>query len=428
MNFQERRVIRNLLVPSRTATTCPCFAKPMLDLDFVRSQFPALSSGYVFLDNAGGSQTLRGVADRTRDYLLTSNVQHGASYSISQLAMTRVAEAVAATAQYVGTSDVNEIVIGPSTTQLMSNLAAAMTAQFMPGDQVVISEADHEANIGPWKRLEARGVEIKTWPIDRQTWRLEPKGLAPLLSKRTKLVAFTHVSNLLGTVHDVAELTRIIHAAGAKVCVDGVAYAPHRAIDVSAWDVDYYVFSAYKVFGPHLAVLYGKRALLDGLAGINHDFITKGPYKLQPGNLNFELTASLLGLYEYIAALGGRDKAFADIAAHEERLAGRLIDQLVALPSVTVHGECHAYQQHRVPTISFSVAGKTPDDIVRAVDPHGIGIRHGDFYAKALAHALVRSLGEATSPAGVIRVSIAHYNTLEEIDRVAAALATAVSS
>jgi cysteine desulfurase family protein (TIGR01976 family) len=401
----------------------------MLDLDLVRASFPALASGYVYLDNAGGSQTLRGVADRARDYLLASNVQLGASYSISQRASARVAEAVAATAEYIGADGPEEIVIGPSTTQLLHNLVAAMAGQFTAGDEVVISEADHEANLGPWKRLAARGVVLRTWKLDRKTWKLEASGLTPLLGKRTKLVAFTHVSNLLGSIHDVAGLTRLIHAHGAKVCVDGVAYAPHRAVEVAAWDVDYYVFSFYKVFGPHVAVLYGKRALLDELAGINHEFITSGAYKLQPGNLNFELTYSLLGLYEYIAALGGRERAFADIAAHEERLAARLLDRFATLAAVTVHGEPSAYHQCRVPTISFSVAGKSPEAIVRAVDPHDIGIRHGDFYARSLARALVDSLPAAdrsVAPAGVIRLSAAHYNTVEEIDRAAEVITAAV--
>lgn len=393
----------------------------MLDLDFVRSQFPALASGYVYLDNAGGSQTLRGVADRVRDYLLTSNVQHGASYEISRLAVARVAEGVAAMAGFVGAASPEEIVVGPSSTQLLHNLALALAPQLQPGDEIIVSEAEHEANAGPWKRLAARGVVLRSWPLDRTTWRLEPRTLEQLLTPRTRLVAFTHVSNLLGGIHDVAAITRLVHERGARVCVDGVAYAPHRMIDVAAWDVDYYVFSAYKVFSPHLGVLYGKRAHLEALPGINHEFITSGAYKLQPGNLNFELTHGLVGLAEYMTALGGRQRAFAAIAEHEEQLAARLLERLAAMPGVRVYGEQGADRQRRVATVSFTAEKRRPEEVVLSVDPHRIGIRHGDFYSRGVARAV------APAPdLGVVRVSMAHYNTLEEVDRAADAIAAAL--
>jgi cysteine desulfurase family protein (TIGR01976 family) len=401
---------------------------PTLDLDFVRAQFPALASGYIYLDNAGGSQTLRGVADRVRDYLLTSNVQHGASYEISQRSMARVAKAVAAMADFIGAASPEEIIVGPSTTQLLHNLVLSLLAsgQLAPGDEVVVSEAEHEANAGPWKRLATRGVTVRTWPIDRQTWRLEPGGLLPLLTARTKLVAFTHVSNLLGTLHDVPALTRLVHAHGARVCVDGVAYAPHRAIDVRAWDVDFYVFSAYKVYAPHLGVLYARRDHLEALAGINHEFITRGAYKLQPGNLNFELTYSLLGLTEYIAALGGPSLAFAKIAAHEEQLSSRFLSHVSTWPNVRLLGEPLADRSLRVPTFSLALSDRSPEAVVRAVDPQGIGIRHGDFYSKALARALVPTSVPASVDPSVMRISMAHYNTLDEIDRAASAISSAL--
>ncbi len=378
----------------------------MLDTDRVRAAFPALASGFVYLDNAGGSQTLGAVADRVRDYLVTTNVQLGASYAISQAAGERVHDGVRATAAYVG-ADAGEIVIGPSTTQLLANLALAIEGQFAPGDEIVVSMADHQANVGPWQRLAARrGAVVRRWPLDPETQRLDVRDLVPLLSPRTKLVAFPHVSNLIGTIHDVAAITRVVHEHGARVCVDGVAYAPHRAIDVRAWDVDYYVFSFYKVYGPHLAMLYGKRSLLEAAAGINHDFISAVPYKLQPGNLNFELTASLPAIYDYLASVG-----FEALAAHEEALAARLLEFLRG--RVRVLGEPAADRARRVPTISF--IAEDPDAIVRRVDAHGIGIRHGDFYAKGVG-------------AQVIRISAVHYNTLDEIDRTIAALDAALSS
>jgi len=394
----------------------------MLDLDLVRSAFPALASGFVFLDNAGGSQTLAGVADRVRDYLLTTNVQLGASYAVSEAAGARVRAAVRATASYLGTDDPREVVFGSSTTQLVDNLALAMAPRLSPGDEIVVTTADHHANVGAWRRLAQQGVVIRTWELDRETLRLETRDLLPLLNDRMCLVAFTHVSNLLGSIHDVAAITRTVHAHGAKVCVDGVAFAPHREIDVRAWDVDYYVFSFYKVFGPHLAVLYGKHDLLDGLATINHDFVgDQLPYKLQPGNLNFELTYSVTAIYDYLETLGGKVRAFHEIAAHEEHLARLLLAFLAAKRGVTIHGERVADSSRRVPTISFSVEGVAPEAIVRAVDRSGIGIRHGDFYAKGV----VRALG-LDQRGGVVRVSMAHYNTSSEIDRAIAALDDAI--
>ncbi|MEO8702789.1 MAG: cysteine desulfurase-like protein [Kofleriaceae bacterium] len=382
-----------------------------LDLARVRAAFPALASGFVYFDNAGGSQTLGGVANRVRDYLLTTNVQLGASYAVSVASGERVHEAVAATAHHFGGADPREVVIGPSTTQLLHNLALAM--RFEPGDEIVISEADHHANVGPWQR---RGVTVRTWPLDRETLRLEPRGLLPLLGPRTRLVCFAHVSNLLGSIHSVAALTRLVHDHGAQVCVDGVAFAPHRALDVRAWDVDYYVFSFYKVFGPHLAALYGKRALLERLDGINHPFIDSLPYKLQPGNLNFELAHGVTGIYDYLDSLGGATSAFSAIAAHEETLAERLLAFLRERPGVRIWGEAGADRTLRVATISFTVDGRPPESIVRAIDARGIGIRHGDFYAKGVTQAL------GLAPTGVIRVSMAHYNTLAEVDRLTAAL------
>jgi len=290
----------------------------MLDLAFVRSQFPALSGDWVYFDNAGGSQTLVGVADRVRDYLLTTDVQLGASYAVSQEAGRRVEEATRAVARSIHAADEHEIVIGPSTTQLLANLAQALLPQLEPGDEVVVTDCDHEANIGPWARRADHGVTVKTWRLDQETLGLRLEDLEPLMSERTKLVAFTHASNILGTINPVAAITRFVHERGARVCVDAVSYAPHRAVDVQALDVDFYVFSSYKVYGPHLAVLYGKREHLEGLATINHFFVPDDdvPRKIQPGGPNYELTYSLLGVIEYFEELARRSGAQPADALH----------------------------------------------------------------------------------------------------------------
>lgn len=404
----------------------------MLDLAFVRSQFPALAGDWVYFDNAGGSQTLVGVADRVRDYLLSTDVQLGASYEISRVAGERVAEATRAVAAMIGAADEREVVIGASTTQLLANLAQAMRPQLAPGDEVIVSDCDHEANIGPWARLAEHGVVVKFWKLDPDTLELRIEDLDRLMTDRTRLVTFTHASNILGTVNPVADISRFVHDRGARVCVDAVSYAPHRAIDVQAWDVDFYVFSAYKVYGPHVAVLYGKLEHLEGLANINHFFVPDDdvPRKLQPGGVNYELTHSLGGVVEYFEALARRSapqpadslhgrvgQAFELMAEQEEALAERLLSALRGRSGVRIYGHVAADRALRVPTVSFTAEGRDPAAIASHVDGARIGIRYGDFYARRLIDAL--GLSERN---GVVRVSMVHYNTLEEVDALVARL------
>jgi cysteine desulfurase family protein (TIGR01976 family) len=398
----------------------------MLDLTYVRSQFPALSGDWVYLDNAGGSQTLARVADRVRDYLLGSNVQLGASYAVSQEAGRRVAEATRAVAETIGAASPEEVVLGASTTQLLANLATAMRPTLRPGDEVIVTNCDHEANIGPWVRLAEHGVTVKTWRLRPDTLTLELDDLEALMTERTRLVCFTHASNILGTVNPVADIAARVHARGARVVVDGVSFAPHRAIDVQALDADYYAFSAYKVYGPHLAVLFGKRAHLLELATINHYFVPDDelPRKLQPGAVSYELAHGLGGVVDYLEELAERSgepraearrsrvaRAFDLVAEHEEALARRLLDFLGGKPGVRILGEARPDRRLRVPTVSFTVQGHDPAAIARHVDVAQIGIRYGDFYARRL----IEDLGLSESN-GVVRVSMVHYNTLREVD------------
>ncbi len=399
-----------------------------LDLDFVRAQFPALGGDWVFLDNAGGSQVLGRVVDRISDYLKTSNVQLGASYAISQRAGERQQEAQRRTAELVNAERPEEVVMGPTSTLLVQLLARAMARQFRPGDEVVVTRADHESNIGAWVRLDSIGVIPRFWELDPDTKTLELAGLDRIMSPRTKLVAFTHASNIFGTIHPVKEITRFVHDRGAKVCVDGVAYAPHRAVDVREWDVDYYVLSLYKVYGPHHALLYGKYAHLLELDNLYHYFIANDriPYKLQPGNPNYELSYGAIGISDYLAELGTRTKAtpgasphrqmesaFAAIADHEETLSARLLGYLSTQPRVKVIGATSADKAVRVPTISFVADGLDSETIVRHIDSLQIGIRFGDFHSRRLVEHL-----DLSRHHGAVRVSMVHYNTVEEIDRL----------
>jgi cysteine desulfurase family protein (TIGR01976 family) len=402
------------------------------DLDYARAQFPALSSGFAFLDNAGGSQILGRVVDLMRDYLLTTNVQHGASYGVSQQATARVAEAQVRTAELLNASRPEEIVMGPTTTVLLQWLARAMASQLAPGDEVIVSRADHESNIGPWVGLESHGVVVKTWELRPGSHLLDLDDLAALMTPRTKFVAVTHASNIFGAIQPVADIARLVHARGAKLCVDGVAFAPHRAVDVRAWDVDYYALSFYKVYGPHHAVLYGKYEHLLELDTLYHYFVPKDkiPYKLQPGNPNYELSYACIGIADYLDDLGRRsgasptatrreslETAWSAMAAHEAVLADRLLDFLRAQPRVRVLGPVTADAGVRVPTVSFVADGVDSREIVRHTDTLGLGIRHGDFHSRRL----VEWLGFG-GPSGVVRASLVHYNSPEEVDRLIAAL------
>ncbi|MCA0400255.1 MAG: cysteine desulfurase-like protein [Proteobacteria bacterium] len=402
-----------------------------LDLAFVRTQFPALADGFAYLDNAGGSLVPVMVADRIREYLLTTSVQTGASYAHSARASERLTESRRRMALFVNAARPEEIVFGPSTTVLMQNLARAMVHQFQPGDEVIVTRFDHESNIGPWLGLEKLGVVVRIWEIGAD-FEADLAALDALLSRRTKLVAVTHVSNILGTIMPIAEIAWRVHAVGARIVVDGVAYAPHRAIDVQALDVDYYVFSFYKTYGPHFAMMYGKYDALLELDGLYHYFYGKDkvPGKLEPGNPNYELAWGAAGIVDYIERLGGEargraaiETAFERIAHHEAVLGERLLSYLRGRNDTRIIGRRDSDAASRVPTIAFKVDGKDSAALVRQIDDHAIGIRFGDFHAKRL----VEGLGLSGSN-GVVRVSAVHYNTIDEIDRLVAALDRALGN
>ncbi|MEJ1158985.1 cysteine desulfurase-like protein [Prosthecomicrobium sp. N25] len=401
-----------------------------LDIGYVRSQFPALAGGFAFFDNAGGSQVLKSVADRVADYLLTSSVQTGATYPLSRLATERVATAREAVARLVNAARPEEIVLGPNTTTMMRNLATAMAGRLRPGDEIVLTVFDHESNIGPWLTLADKGVTFKFWSLDPDTLEPDLEELGRLMSPRTRLVAVTHTSNILGTIMPIAEIARFVHERGAEIAVDAVAYAPHRAVDVQALDVDYYAFSFYKTYGPHFAVLYGKYDKLLELDGLYHYFYGKDrvPAKLEPGNTNYELAWGVVGIVDYLEALGGGggrpaiERAFADIAAHEAVIGERLLAYLRDRNDLRVIGRPDADARHRVPTISFKLTGREAESVVAAVDAAEVGMRHGDFHSRRLVEHL--GLDRA---GGVCRVSMVHYNTVEEVDRLVRALDEALA-
>ncbi len=402
-----------------------------LQLDYVRQQFPALASDWVFFDNAGGSQILKPVIDRIHEYWLTSNVQLGASYGVSQLAGDRVLQAREVVAMLMNAAESTEVVMGGSTSLLLRILSLCLSRLWSPGDEVIVTNTDHEANISPWMDLKQQGIVVKTWQVNPETLELHLEDLESLLTPRTRLVTLTHASNILGTINPIRPIADLVHGYGALVCVDGVGYAAHRLVDVQALDVDFYAYSFYKTYGPHYAVLYGKGEHWLTIPGINHYFIgeTEIPYKFQPGNVNYELSYGMVGLWDYLSELarlhygdtiapdprGQLQQAFRLISAHEDALGDRLLRYLNSQPNLRIIGSPESDRIQRVPTISFVIDGVDSATIPSQIDPHHIGIRYGDFYAKRLIQDL-----DLVQQNGVVRVSMVHYNTLAEVDRLIA--------
>lgn len=397
----------------------------------LRSRFPALQGDIVYLENAGGSQVPQCVADAICRYMTETYVQLGASYSVSVKSTEVVERAHAFASRFMNGEGIGQVVLGPSTTQLVTMLAECYSRRLKPGDEIILCETAHEANAGPWEKLERFGIEIRWWRVDPDTGRADLADLEALFTARTRLVAFPHVSNLLGEVVDVEAITELAHRNGAKVVVDGVAYASHRAIDVRRWNVDWYVYSTYKVFGPHMAVLFGTHEAFSELEGPNHFFLPSGdPYKFELGGANHESCAGLLSLQEYLAFVadstrpnegelldrGWIEAAWTKMQGLEHPLAERLVAHLAGHPRVRVVGPT---DRDRVATVSFVHESKSPPEIVAHTDQAGIGIRWGHMYA----YRLCKAMGIDTDT-GVVRVSAVHYNTIEEIERLIGVLDT----
>lgn len=403
-----------------------------LDLGFVRAQFPALAAGdWALFDNAGGSVPPRTVIDRVARYMSGYGVQLGASYPLSAAASELVAAGRRAAATLVNAGP-DEVVLGASTTMNTFTLARAIAPWFRPGDELVVTNLDHEANIGSWRRLEEGGVVVKEWRLRPESAALEVEDLEALLTERTRLVCFTQCANVTGRVLDVAAVCRRVHQTGALALVDGVAYAPHRRVDVKAIDADFYLVSLYKVFGPHVGLLYGKREHLLRARNINHFFFGEDevPYKLQPGNVNHELTASLPGILEYLDSVDRRhfaveepdagrrlERTFGLLERHEEALAAPLIEFLAHRRGVRIVGPATADRAVRVPTIAFAALGRDAAEIPPRLDERRLAVRFGHFYSYRAMQAL--GLADAN---GVVRASLAHYNTPEEVARLIQAL------
>ena len=407
-----------------------------LDTAFVRDQFPPLADGWVFVENAGGTYVPRQVIDRTHDYMSQTQVQPNWNFASSRLATERITRGKHLMAEFIN-ADHDEIVLGPSTTMHVYLMSQALRPLFKAGDEIIVTEQDHEANVGAWRRLEEFGLVIREWPVDRSTGALQYEALHQLLSPRTKLVAFTHCSNVASIVHDVPALVKKIHGVGALAFVDGTAFAPHFPVDVKALDCDFYVFSLYKVCGPHQSVLYGKRDLLRKAQGLNHHFIPDDniAYKFLPGGPNHEFAAGCVGIADYFDALHAHHRlepansfharlrqVYQLIMAHEVRLAEKVESFLKRKPGVRIVGRKPSSDGRLAPVIAFHVPGKSSAEIVAKLNAHQIAIGHSDFWAARL----IKALG-LTAEDGVVRIGLAHYNDDRDVERLLAALDLALT-
>jgi cysteine desulfurase family protein (TIGR01976 family) len=406
-------------------------------LDLIRSRFPALrQSRTAYLDNPAGTLVPESVIAAVAETMATASANLGGRFAASQRADAVWRAAHEAAADFVNAISWQEIVIGPNMTTLAYQMAHVIGKTLSPGDEIIVTRMDHEGDISPWLDMaERHGLIVKWLPFDKETWRIEPENLTPLLSSRTKFLALNYASNLTGSINDVAGLTAMAHAAGALVWIDAVQLAPHHLPDVQAIDCDFLVCSSYKFFGPHLGILWGREALLRSLpphrVRCQSDDL---PDRFCTGTPQTELMAGLTATVDYLAHAGeetGHDGtrrqkmagAYQAFDAYEAGLTRQLVSGLTALPGVRLMGIANPNLfSLRVPTISFVhdlVSTHRFADVLAAED---INVWSGHNYALEPARHLGLSEDE-----GVVRIGIAHYNTAEEIERTLDVITTLVA-
>ncbi len=402
-----------------------------LDIDFVRSQFPAFSEpslqGKAFFENAGGSYTCKQVIDRLFRFYNQRKVQPYAAYEPSKSGGEEMDEARMRLAAWMGV-ETDEVSFGPSTTQNTFVLAQAFRQYLKSrGDAIIVSNQDHEANTGPWRRLADEGIEVREWRVDPDTGHLDPEELKNLLDERVKLVCFPHCSNIVAEINPVAELSDIVHEAGAFVCVDGVSYAPHGLPNVDKLGADIYLFSSYKTYGPHQGIMVIRRALGEDLPNQAHFFNADSLYKrFTPAGPDHAQIAASAGMIDYFEALyahhfkgvttpTGQGEAIHNLLrGHEIRTVQPLLDYLSSKNSVRLLGPTQA--EARTPTVAVAMRERG-EDVAKRLIKHGIMADGGDFYAVRV----IKALGEDPDH-GMLRMSLVHYSTVEEVSKLIEAL------
>ncbi|MCP5074326.1 MAG: aminotransferase class V-fold PLP-dependent enzyme [Rhodobacteraceae bacterium] len=401
-----------------------------LDIEFVRAQFPAFAEpalqGQAFFENAGGSYTCRTVIDRLTRFYTQRKVQPYAPYEASRLGGEEMDEARRRLAEIMGVAT-DELSFGPSTTQNTYVLARAFGQMLQAGDAIIVTNQDHEANTGPWRRLADQGIEVREWQIDPDTGHLPVEGLTALLDERVKLVCFPHCSNVVGEINPVAEICALAQAAGAWTCVDGVSYAPHGIANVAKLGADIYLFSSYKTYGPHQGIMAIRRELGEVLPNQAHYFNADSLYKrFTPAGPDHAQIAASAGMADYIdqlynhhcsagaTALQRGEAVHELMRTHEIELLQPLLDYLSEKNSVRLLGPAQA--GIKAPTVAM--VGQKPGEEI-AADLAGLGIMAGggDFYGVRCLEA------QGVDPAyGALRVSFVHYTSTEEVDKLINAL------
>jgi cysteine desulfurase family protein (TIGR01976 family) len=406
-----------------------------LDVVWVRSQFPSLSQtvhgqSAVFLDGPGGTQVPQRVIDAISSYLCRHNANTGGAYATSRSTEAMIAEARAAMADFLHCAS-DEIVFGPNMTTLTYAMSRAIGRELKPGDEIVVTCLDHDANISPWAALAERGVVIRTADIHEEDCTLDMNDLASKITSRTKLVAAGMAANAVGSISDVKEIVRLAHQKGAMAYIDAVHYAPHGAIDVAELDCDFLVCSSYKFYGPHMGVLYGKREHLRGLhpykLRANTDAV---PNRWEWGTLNHECIAGITACVEYLADLGRHaqpsastrrealEAAFSAIHNHEHALMAALIAGLRTIPGLKLFGITDPQRfERRCPTVAIRINGHTPLQLATKLGERGFFTWDGNYYALNLTERL-----NLEKHGGLLRIGLVHYNTTEEVERLLAAL------
>lgn len=415
---------------------------PAFDVEALRAEFPALAreqdgQPVAFLDGPGGTQVPQRVIDAVVRYYRESNANTEGAFTTSAISDGIIAEAHAAVADFLGAADPHEIKFGQNMSSLTLHIGRCIGATLGPGDEIIVTTLDHEANVSTWKAVAAdRGVTVHQVDVRLDDVTLDLEDLEAKLSPKTRLVAVGYASNAVGTVNPVKEIVARAHEVGALTFIDAVAYAPHGPIDVQDLDTDFLATSVYKWFGPHQGALYGKSAVLDALPVFK---VRPAHDRFETGTQSFESMAGTLAATDYLRDLGreygdvtnapgasaGSERrrelvaAMVAIADYERELVTRLIDGLGRIPKVTIHGivDPARFAAERVPTVSVSIDGVAPRAAAEALARRGIYAWDGDFYATSL----IERMGKA-DVAGVLRLGLVHYNTAGEVDRVLDAL------
>jgi cysteine desulfurase family protein (TIGR01976 family) len=406
-----------------------------LDIARVRSQFPSLAQTVdgqpaVFFDGPGGTQVPQRVIDAISGYLQNSNANTHGAYATSRRTDAVVDDARAAMADFFS-CDPDEVVFGPNMTTLTFAISRTIGRELGPGDEILLTHLDHDANVSPWRALEERGVKIRFVEINQEDCTLDMADLAQKISTRTRVVAVGYASNAVGTINDVKEIIRLAHHKGALAYIDAVHYAPHGATDVRALDCDFLACSSYKFFGPHMGILYGKREHLQRLQPYKVRANTNAiPGRWEWGTLNHECIAGITACVDYLADLGRRADpsastrraallaAYGAIQQHEQGLAGTLISGLLAIPGLTFYGIRDPKKLAcRCPTVAVRIAGQTPLELATKLGDRGFFTWDGNYYALNLSERL-----DVEKDGGFLRIGLAHYNTAEEVQRFLSAL------